>query len=140
MPVCDNFTLVDFAIKSLSDNPRFGISFGPAASACTPPAVEQMPAIGILRIDYTYPPALGDAAHPNSYNYRTPHATWKGLSFEAAQEGGPLSPALRESLREALTNLEASNVMGVAGDCGFLMNYQREARRQAAPIHCTCTE
>lgn len=131
MPVCDNFTLVDFAIKSLSDNPRFGISFGPTASARKAPPAEQMPAIGILRIDYTYPPALGDAAHPNSYNYRTPHATWKGLTFEAAQEARPLSPDQREALKVALKSLEEANVMGVAGDCGFLMNYQEEARKLA---------
>jgi len=129
LPVFDNFTLSDFAYKASTDNPRFGVDFGPdktKPSAALDPA--SMPSIGILRIDYTYPPALGDAAHPNSYYYRTPHATVKGLSFEAAQEGGPLTAAQREAMAAAVAKLEADGVMGIAGDCGFLMNYQKDAR------------
>ena len=43
------------------------------------------PAIGILRIDYDYPPAPGDIDHPNSYHYRTHQEVAKLLTFEAAQ-------------------------------------------------------
>ncbi len=143
LPVFDNFTLSDFAHKACSDNPRFGIDIGPSAAeklasgkaskssksaaAMLDPAT--MPAIGILRIDYTYPPALGDAAHPNSYYYRTPHATVKGLTFEAAQAGGPLTSSQRNAMAQAISDLEGQDgVMGIAGDCGFIMHYQREAR------------
>lgn len=87
-----------------------------------------LPSIGILRIDYTYPPALGDAAHPNSYYYRTPHATVTGLTFELAQAGGPLTAAQREAMAKAIEALEEQGVMGIAGDCGFMMHYQAEAR------------
>jgi len=129
LPVCDNFTLADFAMKAQTDNPRFGISFGAKAGAAAKPLDKAtMPAIGILRVDYTYPPALGDAAHPNSYNYRTPHATWKGLTFEAAQAGEPLTPELHGAMKTAVAALEKDGVMGIAGDCGFLMSYQEEAR------------
>ena len=89
---------------------------------------EQLPGIGIMRIDYTYPPAMGDAACPNSYNYRTPHAVVRGLSFEAAQRGAPLTPEQRTAMAAAIKELEAQpQMMGIAGDCGFLINYQAEA-------------
>jgi len=130
LPVFDNLTLSDFAHKALTDNPRFGISFGPQAimTAVDPATI---PAIGILRIDYTYPPALGDAAHPNSYYYRTPHATVKGLSFEDAQKGAPLTPAQRSAMEAGVRELEEKNVMGIAGDCGFLQSYQADARKMS---------
>jgi len=131
LPVCDNLTLADFAMKAQTDNPRFGITFGPKTEAIKMPDKSAMPAIGILRIDYTYPAALGDAAHPNSYYYRTPHATWNGLSFEAAQAAKPLTKEQRHAMVAALTALEKEGVMGIAGDCGFLMNYQEEARAVA---------
>ena len=54
-----------------------------------------MPAIGILRIDYDYPPAPGDIDHPNSYHYRTHQEIAKYLTFEAAQAGGALPPRTR---------------------------------------------
>jgi len=130
LPVFDNFTLSDFAHKATTDNPRFGIEFGstPRKGVNDPSTKKEMPSVGIMRIDYTYPPALGDAAHPNSYYYRTPHATIKGLSFEAAQVGGPLTAAQREAMAAAVAKLEAEGVMGIAGDCGFLINYQKDAR------------
>jgi len=130
LPVFDNLTLSDFAHKALTDNPRFGISFGPkVVTTAVDPAT--IPAIGILRIDYTYPPALGDAAHPNSYYYRTPHATIKGLSFEDAQKGAPLTPAQRSAMEAGLRELEGQKVMGIAGDCGFLQSYQEDARKMS---------
>lgn len=130
LPIFDNLTLSDFAHKALTDNPRFGIEFGPQAMM-TKVDPDTIPAIGILRIDYTYPPALGDAAHPNSYYYRTPHATIKGLSFEDAQKGAPLTPAQRTAMEAGLRALEGKKVMGIAGDCGFLQNYQADAREMS---------
>ena len=88
-----------------------------------------MPSIGILRIDYTYPPALGDAAHPNSYQYNTPHATLKGLTFEAAQAGAPLTKPQFEAMAKAIASLEDMGVVGIAGDCGFMMHYQKDVRK-----------
>merc|ERR1719482_1013892 len=120
-PVFDNFTMADFAYKASVDNPRFGISFGPKSKPYRDLDTSRLPPIGILRIDYTYPPALGDAAHPNSYYYRTPHATIVGLTFEAAQAGAPLTPQQREAMAKAIAKLEGENVLGIAGDCGFMM-------------------
>lgn len=128
LPIFDNFTLADFAHKASIDNPRFGISFGPASAPTRDLNMSTLPSIGILRIDYTYPPALGDAAHPNSYYYRTPHATVKGLTFERAQKGAPLTAKQRSAMAKAIEELEAQGVMGIAGDCGFMMHYQKDAR------------
>ena len=56
----------------------------------------------------------------------------KGLTFEAAQAGAPLTAAQKAEFDAAISRLEAvEKVVGITGDCGFLMNYQREARRQA---------
>jgi len=127
-PCFDNFTLSDFAHKACTDNPRFGVSFGPKRTSAKELDPSSMPSMGILRIDYTYPPALGDAAHPNSYCYQTPHATVTGLTFEAAQAGGPLTPAQHDAMAKAVAQLESQGVVGIAGDCGFMMHYQSEAR------------
>lgn len=137
LAIFDNVTVIDFVHKGRTDNPRFGISFGPTDIPQVRLEQEQMPAIGILRIDYTYPPAMGDAAHPNSYYYRTPHATVKGLTFEIAQEGKPLTPELRDSMAKAIGELEAiRGVKGIAGDCGFLINYQQDALDLAKKVPC----
>jgi len=127
-PIFDNLTLSDFAHKALTDNPRFGISFGPKTEPTKNLDPSKLPAIGILRIDYTYPPALGDTAHPNSYYYRTPHATSTGLTFEHAQSGAPLSASQKSAMKAAIAELENKGVMGVSGDCGFLINYQPDVR------------
>ena len=92
---------------------------------------EKMPTIGVLRIDYSYQPAPGDVDHPSSYYYRTTQSTSKGLTFEAAQEGKPLTAEQRREMQVAIAELEAQNVVGITGDCGFLMNYQIDARRIA---------
>eukprot|EP00873_Tetraselmis_striata_P034656 jgi/Tetstr1/454920/TSEL_041783.t1 len=52
-------------------------------------------ALGVLRLEYGYPPIPGDIDHPNSFPYK-PSATWSGLG-----------------------------VFGITGDCGFMANYQR---------------
>ena len=134
MPVFDAITLADYVCTSRTDNPRFGATFGR-----NHPKEERddaikasLPAIGILRIEYDYPPAPGDVDHPSSYHYRTYQEVAKGLTFEAAQAGVPLTAAQKAEFDAAISRLETiEKVVGITGDCGFLMNYQREARRQA---------
>ena len=60
-----------------------------------------------------------------------PHATIKGLSFEDAQKGAPLTPAQRSAMEAGLRELEGQKVMGIAGDCGFLQSYQEDARKMS---------
>lgn len=137
IPVFDSTTLVDMVHKGMTDNPRFGVSFGPSNAPTARLKPEELPGIGIMRIDYTYPPAMGDAAHPNSYYYRTPHAVVKGLTFEAAQRGEPLTDAQRGAMAAAIGQLEAQpDMLGIAGDCGFLINYQADAVRLSTKVPC----
>ena len=88
LPVFDALTLVDYFVHASTDNPRFGLDFDERqAGRCNAydgldPA--KLPAIGILRIDYEYPPALGDIACKKSYGYRTTH--------EAPSRPSPLPP------------------------------------------------
>ena len=137
LPTFDSTTLVDLVHKGMTDNPRFGVSFGPKEQPELRLQPDELPALGIMRIDYTYPPAMGDAAHPSSYYYRTPHAVVRGLTFEAAQAGAPLSDEQRAAMREAISTLEAEpDMMGIAGDCGFLINYQEEAVECSQKVPC----
>ena len=134
VPVFDTITLADYICMSRTDNPRFGAAFGKEDAFHRWQGLDKaaMPAIGILRIDYDYPPAPGDIDHPNSYHYRTHQEIAKFLTFEAAQAGEPLTAKQKEHFDAAITRLEAiPGVVGITGDCGFLMNYQKEARRQA---------
>ncbi|EOD11456.1 hypothetical protein EMIHUDRAFT_459770 [Emiliania huxleyi CCMP1516] len=118
LPVFDALTLVDYFVHASTDNPRFGLDFDERqAGRCSAydgldPA--KLPAIGILRIDYEYPPALGDIAcekHPTR-----PSQVAEGLTFEVAQEGGPLCSEKRENVAAALQRLQATpGVVGIAG-------------------------
>lgn len=137
VPVFDTLTLVHFVFKGKTDNPRFGIDFQSSQDLTLRLEKEHMPEIGIMRIDYTYPPAMGDAAHPNSYYYQTHHAVVEGLTFEAAQAGEPLTDEQREKMKGAIQTLESRpNLMGIAGDCGFLINYQKDAVDISKRVPC----
>ena len=73
MPVFDAITLADYICASRTDNPRFGATFGRSnpKDELDDAIKASLPAIGILRIDYSYPSAPGDIDHPSSYHYRT---------------------------------------------------------------------
>ena len=86
--------------------------------------------LGVIRLDYNYPPAPGDIDHPGSYQYDVFYRAVPGLTFEMCQSG-KLSEEVETKFKEAIDFLEAKKVSGITGDCGFLMNYQKEARRQA---------
>lgn len=40
------------------------------------------PALGVVRLDYEYPPAPGDSDHPGSFGYDVFYRCVPGLSFE----------------------------------------------------------
>ena len=83
--------------------------------------------LGVLRIDYTYPPALGDVACPETFTYRTVQKVVEGLTFTMCQQGG-LEGNTREAFVAAIKWLEDSGVSMIIGDCGFMLNYQKLAR------------
>ena len=140
LPCADNLTLADFGLKACTSHQRFGLGSvieenSVMAKLHQPERKTPNPSIGVLRIDYTYPPALGDADHPSSYNYDVTFATWKRFTFDAARAANRLDDRERAAMKKAITALEKQGVMGVAGDCGFLMHYQEEAR-QACTVPC----
>merc|ERR1719161_844816 len=50
-------------------------------------ATKQNPILGVLRLDYHYPPALGDVDCPASHGYEILFRMVPGLTFEMAQAG-----------------------------------------------------
>ena len=43
--------------------------------------------LGVLRLDYDYPAAVGDIDHPDTYNYDVYYKVVPGLTFEMCQIG-----------------------------------------------------
>mmetsp|Transcript_28217 Transcript_28217/g.65241 ORF Transcript_28217/g.65241 Transcript_28217/m.65241 type:complete len:781 (-) Transcript_28217:66-2408(-) len=92
---------------------------------------KQCPTLGILRLDYNYPPAKGDIDCPGSYDYDCLFRMVPGLTFEMAQ-AGKMTFAVEQEFRKAIKWLEAKGASGITGDCGFMMAFQPLARQIAA--------
>ena len=45
--------------------------------------------LGVVRLDYEYPPALGDIDHPGSYSYDVFYRVVPGLTFAMCQNAVP---------------------------------------------------
>ena len=84
--------------------------------------------IGILRIDYDYPPIPGDVDDSSSFEFDIEYEIVKGLTFEKAQVGY-IDNSIIVALKIAIRKLEQYNVVGLSGDCGFMMAYQKLIRR-----------
>jgi len=84
--------------------------------------------LGVIRLDYHYPPAPGDVAHPGSYAYDVHYQMVKGLTFEMCQSG-KLTPEVEKAFLQGIKDLEAKGVSVITGDCGFMMWLQELARR-----------
>jgi len=95
---------------------------------------QQAPMLGVLRLDYNYPPAEGDIDHPGSYDYDVLFRVVPGFTFEMAQ-AGKLSPDVEKEFIEAVKWLENKGCSGITGDCGFMMAFQPLAR-QVARVPC----
>ena len=67
MPVFDAITLADYVCTSRTDNPRFGATFGRnnPGDEREDAIKASLPAIGILRIDYSYPPYAAQGSNPS---------------------------------------------------------------------------
>lgn len=84
--------------------------------------------IGILRIDYDYPPIPGDVDDSSSFDFEIEYEIIYGLTFEKAQVGY-IDDAIIVALKIAIRKLEQHNVVGLSGDCGFMMAYQKQIRQ-----------
>ena len=81
------------------------------------------PILGILRLDYDYPPAPGDIDHPDTYNYDVIYRVVPGLTFQMCQDGN-ITKDVEFNIIEAVKFLDSKNVSGITGDCGFMINIQ----------------
>lgn len=83
--------------------------------------------LGIIRLDYDYPPAPGDIDCPETYDYDVFYRVVPGLTFAMCQ-AGKMTPRVQSEFVEAIAYLEAQGVSGISGDCGFMMYFQDMAR------------
>ena len=83
----------------------------------------QAPVLGIIRLDYDYPPAPGDIDHPDSYGYDVIYRVVPGLTFSMCQTGDLTDEVILNCI-DAVKYLNDKNVVGITGDCGFMINIQ----------------
>mmetsp|Transcript_122028 Transcript_122028/g.304524 ORF Transcript_122028/g.304524 Transcript_122028/m.304524 type:complete len:729 (-) Transcript_122028:131-2317(-) len=88
---------------------------------------KQAPCLGVIRLDYNYPPAAGDIDCPGSYGYDVLFRCVPGLTFEMAQSG-MMTYQVQQQFVSAVHWLESKGVCGITGDCGFMMAFQPLAR------------
>jgi len=90
----------------------------------------QAACLGVVRLDYDYPPAPGDIDHPGSFGYDVFYRVVPGLTFDICQSG-KMTPEVEKNFEEAVDWLIGKGVSGITGDCGFMMYFQQLARRHA---------
>ncbi|MEM7565451.1 MAG: hypothetical protein AAF353_20820 [Pseudomonadota bacterium] len=96
------------------------------------------PVLGVIRLDYDYPPALGDIDHPDTFNFDVVYRAVPGLTFEICQSG-KISEAVLENCRKAVAFLNEKKVSGITGDCGFMLNIQDFVRNHTdKPVFMSC--
>jgi len=83
--------------------------------------------LGVIRLDYDYPPAPGDIDSPKSFGYDVFYRVVPGLTFEMCQ-AGKLTPGVEKEFVEGVDWLVNKGVTGITGDCGFMMYFQKLAR------------
>jgi hypothetical protein len=143
LPVWDAITGCDFYINALKDNPRFGVndwqnSFEANQEVKAPSndditkvkeklKTKQNPILGVIRLDYNYPPNDGDVDCPASYGYQILYRMVPGLTFEMAQ-AGEMTEDVKKDFQIAVKWLESHGACGITGDCGFMMAFQLLAR------------
>lgn len=84
--------------------------------------------LGVVRLDYNYPPAPGDIDSPESYSYDVYYRVVPGLTFEMCQSG-KMTDDVKVEFVDAIRYLEKKGVSGITGDCGFMMYFQALARQ-----------
>ena len=92
--------------------------------------------LGVIRLDYDYPPAAGDIDSPLSYDYKVIYRVVPGLTFCMCMSG-KLTPEVDEQLTIAVEWLTSRGVSGITGDCGFMMYLQQCVRlheRTTVPV------
>lgn len=88
----------------------------------------EAPKLGVIRLDYDYPPAPGDIDHSGSFQYDVFYRVVPGLTFAMCQ-AGKMTPMVEQNFVDAIKYLDSLGVSGITGDCGFMMWFQWLARK-----------
>uniref|UniRef100_A0A7S1RCX9 Uncharacterized protein n=1 Tax=Alexandrium catenella TaxID=2925 RepID=A0A7S1RCX9_ALECA len=91
---------------------------------------KQAPILGVVRLDYNYPPAGGDVDCPGSYGYDVLFRCVPGFTFDMCMSG-KMTPEVHAEFEKAVMWLEKKGVSGITGDCGFMMAFQPIASKIA---------
>merc|ERR1719387_2713323 len=109
-----------------------------SAASAAPNAIEpakntkkKHPSLGVIRLDYDYPPADGDIDCPASYGYDVIFRVVPGLTFAVAQRGH-FGEEVERNFADGIKYLESRGVNAITGDCGFMMAFQVLARKIAS--------
>jgi len=100
-----------------------------AAGGATPTITrkQEKGSLGVIRLDYNYPPSPGDIDSPDSFGYDVYYRAVPGFTFEMAQIG-KMTPEVEKEFIEAIDYFDKKGVSGITGDCGFMMYFQELAR------------
>ena len=85
--------------------------------------MKSSPKLGVLRLDYDYLPAIGDIDHPKTFKYEVVYKVIPGLTFEICQKG-EFKEDIIINIINSIKFLNEQNVVGITGDCGFMINIQ----------------
>ena len=83
--------------------------------------------LGIIRLDYDYPAAVGDIDHPGSFDYDVYYKVIPGLTFEMCQSG-KISNKVKKHIIDSVKWFNSKRVSGITGDCGFMIHIQNIVR------------
>mmetsp|Transcript_120575 Transcript_120575/g.313070 ORF Transcript_120575/g.313070 Transcript_120575/m.313070 type:complete len:321 (-) Transcript_120575:115-1077(-) len=92
---------------------------------------ENHPTLGVIRLDYDYPPQVGDIDHPGSFAFPVEYRAVPGLTFEMCQLG-KMTSQIERNFIEAIEFLESEGVVAITGDCGFMLHFQDLASRHTS--------
>mmetsp|Transcript_44552 Transcript_44552/g.117735 ORF Transcript_44552/g.117735 Transcript_44552/m.117735 type:complete len:769 (-) Transcript_44552:210-2516(-) len=121
-------------MKAHSDLIKIVASGGGGAGGATGTGKKKHPCLGVVRLDYNYPPAAGDTDCPGSFGYDVTYRVVPGLTFELVQ-AGKIPEKVERAFADAIKFLEMKGVNAITGDCGFMMAFQVLARKIAtAPV------
>ncbi|XP_074632687.1 uncharacterized protein LOC141891583 [Acropora palmata] len=85
--------------------------------------------VGVIRLDYDYPPAQGDIDCPDSFDCDVHYEVVPGLTFKMCKEGKMTKKVKKRFKKSIKWLVEEKKVNAITGDCGFMMNFQRIARQ-----------
>ena len=77
------------------------------------------PALGVIRLDYNYPAAVGDIAHSGSFTYGVFYRVIPGLTFEMAQSGKMTSEVQRAFIAGVKYLVQEKKVCAITSDCAL---------------------